>query len=255
MSGNTETSIFKNLMINILEKNIKDNTALNEKIKSAKLNFGPNFYVMIMEISQYISESNSLNAQLKSILPNSNIVLFKKNIVILLDIKDESSIDDKIIAKLENFLKENSMTMAISNKFSNILDMRKYYVQAYKTLKLANMLDIEGNLFIYENFKFYDLLNNIEKNINLKDFLNQAVLKLIDYDKEYNTEYFDTLKQYIKFNQNIGKTADEMFIHRNTLTYRLNKIKDILNIDFEDSETIFHVALSIKILEYLNKET
>ena len=57
----------------------------------------------------------------------------------------------------------------------------------------------------------------------------------------------------LKNNQNSTLTAKDLFIHRNTMLYRINKIKELTNIDFSNTEETFQVLLSYKIMNYINK--
>ena len=73
------------------------------------------------------------------------------------------------------------------------------------------------------------------------------------YDEINNTNYYHTLFLYLKNNQNSTLTAKDLFIHRNTMLYRINKIKELTNIDFSNTEETFQVLLSYKIMNYINK--
>jgi len=54
----------------------------------------------------------------------------------------------------------------------------------------------------------------------------------------------------LKNNQHLLKTANELFIHRNTMSYRIKKIFDIINIDLSCSETVFNLMMSYKVMAY-----
>ena len=49
---------------------------------------------------------------------------------------------------------------------------------------------------------------------------------LIDYDQKHNTQLEETLYQYLKFDSNQKAMAESLYMHRNTINYRLNKIKN-----------------------------
>ena len=59
------------------------------------------------------------------------------------------------------------------------------------------------------------------------------------------------MKAYIEEGGNVVQSANKLFIHRNTMNYRLNKIKEIGNIDLDNGDEIFGLSMSIKILDYL----
>ncbi len=72
---------------------------------------------------------------------------------------------------------------------------------------------------------------------------------LITYDNEKNTEYLDTLREYIAHNYNATETAKALNIHRQTMLYRLNKIEQISNLPLDSHENLFLIELCFRILE------
>ena len=67
----------------------------------------------------------------------------------------------------------------------------------------------------------------------------------IDDDKENNTEFLITLESYIDNFKNVSKSADVLNLHRNTMLYRMEKIKDILMMDLDDSEVVLNIQMGI----------
>ncbi|RJW44254.1 PucR family transcriptional regulator [Clostridiales bacterium TF09-2AC] len=70
-------------------------------------------------------------------------------------------------------------------------------------------------------------------------------------DKHYNTGLMSTLNQYLLYTRNITKVAAILNIHRNTLLYRLNRIKEITNLNLENGDEYIKMMLHIKIKEYI----
>ena len=63
--------------------------------------------------------------------------------------------------------------------------------------------------------------------------------------KSLKEEDYLTVKEYVYSHLNLNKTSSKLCIHRNTLTYRLNKISSILNIDFENDEQVINLLLTL----------
>ena len=61
-------------------------------------------------------------------------------------------------------------------------------------------------------------------------------------------ERVETLRVYLSNERSLVKAAKELFVHRNTLVYRINKILEILICDLEDSYTREYMRLSIRVL-------
>ena len=245
--------MYENLIVDILEKSVADEKTLNERMKSANCNFGDNLYLLIAEISHYNTTNtppNYLKQSLEQIFTEHKSLFYKDHILILVDLKKDSSINPDTKKKLVEFLEKHGIILAVSSSFHNILDMQNSYKQCKDTLDLTSILDLNGNIFFYEDLKFYHLLYNTDPNINLLNFCSDGLLKLIDYDKDNNTEYYKTLKAYIAADKNAVQTAKNMYIHRNTMNYRLNKIKEITNLNLDNGDEVFRLTMSMKILEF-----
>ena len=75
---------------------------------------------------------------------------------------------------------------------------------------------------------------------------------LLSYDAANGTNYYEILKQYFRNNFNIQKTAKALYIHRNTLTYRLQHLKELLKFDFDfenNTDALFTLYLCICVHE------
>jgi len=70
---------------------------------------------------------------------------------------------------------------------------------------------------------------------------------LVAYDNENNTELVGTLEAFFAQNTNVSRTAKALYVHRNTLTYRLQRIVEISGFDLDDAESrlAFQVALKV----------
>lgn len=71
----------------------------------------------------------------------------------------------------------------------------------------------------------------------------------IEYDKQNATNMVETLDYYFACNCNVSETAKALFIHRNTLIYRIDKIKSILGRDLKDSEERLLLQLGLRVYQ------
>lgn len=83
---------------------------------------------------------------------------------------------------------------------------------------------------------------------------HENLLKLKETDEENHSEYMKTLRAYLDENLNATRAAEELFIHRSTFLYRLEKIKEILQSDLDDPDEIFYLNFSFRLLEQEEEE-
>ncbi len=97
---------------------------------------------------------------------------------------------------------------------------------------------------------YYNLIAQIDNMDVLDDFVEASLGLLMKADQVRDSSLCDTLRQYLDHNCNAKETAEAMFLHRNTLNYRLSRIKEILKVDFDVLEDLVNLKLAFAIVEY-----
>ena len=136
------------------------------------------------------------------------------------------------------------LLFGISDPFSDILTIKKYYSQAKRVREIGPLLNMESGVLFFEKHKNTILIKSVAATENPELFVNEAIDKLIEHDRTENTEYVKTLDTYIRCGMNNDRTRSALNIHRNTLTYRLNKIEEILGHDLDNGEYVLNLYLS-----------
>ncbi len=122
--------------------------------------------------------------------------------------------------------------------------------EAAFTVKLAKFKG--KDCLSFTDLDAYRLLFNTHNRPLLESMRNHNLQALKDYDTAYNTALVETLRTYLSNNGNAVLTAQALFTHRNTVSYRLEKIKSILGEDLSSSQTIFNLTLAFYIDDYLS---
>ena len=107
-------------------------------------------------------------------------------------------------------------------------------------------------LYRYQDYTLVEMLELCRERENLMDFCSPMLLKLLDYDRENQTDLMNTLYEYLDCSQNTQLAAERLFIHKNTLLYRLNKIRSIIDNDLTYSWDLLLLSLSFRILILLD---
>ncbi|MCI8895333.1 MAG: hypothetical protein HFI41_11900 [Lachnospiraceae bacterium] len=105
-------------------------------------------------------------------------------------------------------------------------------------------------LYFFQDYILIEMLEICRKNENLMDFCNPRLLKLLAYDQKEGTDHMTTFYEFMENSLNVKQTADTLFVHKNTLIYRIEKIKSILGYDFSDSWENFTLYLSLRIVMF-----
>lgn len=157
-------------------------------------------------------------------------------------------ISGKILKQFnENELHAYLGISSIGRETSHIIQS---YKEAVNVIPLGNKVNPTEKIHNFEELRIYYLLNLSASRDELKSYTS-CLSPLLNSDKELQTEYLRTLEMIINTNFNLTKAAKEMFIHRNSIIYRFNKIKELINIDFENPAELLKVQIAIHSLKLL----
>lgn len=162
--------------------------------------------------------------------------------------KIASNIQQEVTLNL-NGMKIN---LGIGRYYESIENLPKSYKEALEALNLGKKIVGSGKVIHFNDLGIYKLLLDVTDKNQLKDFALNHLQPLIKQDKQHGTELMATMEAYLRNDKKIYKTAKELFVHRNTVRYRIKKISDILGIDMENGEILFNIYFSYKALKVVN---
>ncbi|MGH4125470.1 MAG: PucR family transcriptional regulator [Clostridium sp.] len=242
----------ENFLMDLLDEKIKDYNVLVEKLKTYGLNYKSNFTVIVLDIDKFDARDktpNYLSYKLEKLFYKRTHTYYENYIVVLYDYEREPFISAEQKQLIENFANENQILIGISNTFSNLLNCREYFEQGISSIKISGKMNITKNINYYKNIQAYDFINRASHTMEIESFIHPSLNILRDYDEENNTELYKTLYLYLKNNQNSVFAAKELFIHRNTVKYRLDKILELTDINLKNEDEAFQVLFSYKCLQ------
>ena len=92
------------------------------------------------------------------------------------------------------------------------------------------------------------MLRHFSETEDLTRYIHPAVLLLLKYDDQYKSKLLPTIREYITNNCSIKKTAEALFLHRNSVIYRLHKAEEISGLILNDPDTQFILRMSFLIM-------
>ncbi|SMB81613.1 PucR C-terminal helix-turn-helix domain-containing protein [Desulfonispora thiosulfatigenes DSM 11270] len=158
----------------------------------------------------------------------------------------------KIKKNVETKFLDISLSIGISKTVKEIGNFSTGYEEANQALTIGRKVLGSGKIYNFDDMGVYRILFSNQDNNSLNEFYKEYLEMLVQYDQKNNTDYVHTLEQYYKYNANVLLTAENLFMHRNTLNYRLKRIRQILNLDIDEPEIKLSLSIAIKIRHLLN---
>jgi DNA-binding PucR family transcriptional regulator len=128
--------------------------------------------------------------------------------------------------------------------------LKKSYLEALEVINAAKFIGTPEKLpFIYSKLGIFRYLETISKHHGMTGDNNKNLQILQKKDQESQTKLLQTLEIYLLNNCRIKPTAEQLFIHTNTLKYRINQIADLTSIDFDDFHTRIQLYIDLQLIK------
>lgn len=161
------------------------------------------------------------------------------------------SLEKDINNKLANFQKDKiEIFIGIGESVEGIEQIVNSFKQAKQILKALPKNRSLGKVGYYPMCGSWTLLSHLSNSNELTVPFLHLYLKKIN-DKRDSDELKKTLEAYIKHNGLLKKAANDLYIHQNTLKYRIEKIQYITGLDLTDSETLFNLTLALRLEHFM----
>lgn len=221
-------------------------------INEQDLCFISNLYVKDPSILNSLKKSLQLylkNYQIEAlsiIMNNHLLVLFHPN-----DLEQGAQMKisiKKIFTLMIDQYQNSSLRIGIGSTKANLIELKKSYSEALKCVNLSND---KTPIIDYDELGFTRLILDNKKNQEYLHYYDLFLKKIVDYDHENESNFLATIESYILNNGNINKTAQQLFVHRNTCIYRINKIQELFHLDIDDPYTRADILNCLCIARYM----
>ena len=144
------------------------------------------------------------------------------------------------------------VAIGISTVVDNIKDLAKAYQEAQVALEVGKVFETEKNIISYENLGIGRLIYQLPT--TLCEMFLQEVFKKGNNLESLDRETLMTIQCFFENNLNVSETSRKLFVHRNTLVYRLEKIRKLTGLDLREFEHAITFKVALMVRKYLNSK-
>ncbi len=214
--------------------------------------------VMIVE-TKHEKDSGALETVRTLFAPKSRdfiTAVDEKNIIIVKEVKPNETYEDlyKVARTVLDMLNTEAMSkvrIAMGTIVNEIKEVSRSYKEAKLALDVGKIFYSEKNVVAYNNLGIGRLIYQLPLPL-CKMFIKEIFggKSLEDFDEET----LSTINKFFENNLNVSETSRQLYIHRNTLVYRLDKLQKATNLDlriFEDAITFKIALMVVKYMKYM----
>lgn len=225
------------LLLSALNAEFANRTLFAQRFSGTELEKESLYRLVCINMSNFCSHTTAkrdFKVQLSEVFPRSWSLFYQKYVVLLVDVAQGEKLSDNW-KKSDDRLRKNGLFAGISDTFSDLYLLDQYYQQGINAEQLARSVKDSAHLAKYDQYKIHTLLDSISSQERWK-YLSSCLLDMQQTDQQSNTEYVATLYTYLMCDKSLTATAENLHVHRNTVVYRIGKIKQLFNIDFSDAQ-------------------
>ncbi len=141
-----------------------------------------------------------------------------------------------------------SVSIGIGTTVSSVKELAKSFKEAQAALEVGKVFDTDKTIVSYDNLGIARLIYQLPTTLCesfLKEVFKKGSIQSLDQ------ETLMTIQKFFENDLNVSKTADKLFVHRNTLVYRLEKIKRTTGLDLREFEQAIVFKIALMVNKYL----
>jgi purine catabolism regulator len=198
---------------------------------------------------------DSIAATLQGLSHGSGVVDFGNRVMVLYglqegwDSKAGKKASEKIAGTCCKELERQTpgrTLVGISRPAAGLLHAFFYVEQAKRALEYGRRDLLGGQLFHFDDLGLYRILVNSDE-AEIRQFQQDVLGQLIRYDEKNDSNLLETLDAILASDMNLVKAAQRMYIHYNTLRYRMNRIREVSGLDLKLPEHRLNLQVALKI--------
>ena len=217
---------------------------------------------------EQLHEVGVIEGELMHLLPDALIYRNMDQIVMIQQVdsdqteleyqKEMEEIEEVIQQSILYRKKDTDFQIGIGKSVEGYQRLKESYHEASQAIKYIEIIrlvtgDKNKSVVHYSNLGFFQIFGKVDDMTELERCIPETLKKLYLYDDEHKGELITTLQMYLKNKQSIRKTADAMFVHYRTISYRLEKIKQISGINFDNANEVLAVSNGLIIYKMLKE--
>lgn len=241
----------KDALFLVLDQDCDGEAKMREAVCKNQWDISDDFICLRIAIPQrerHNQTAGHLCQQIERAFPFCCAIEYDDEIAALADLSLNDRGENWFLENMDALLGKARSEASYGGPFRGLASIGTYYRQAELTMQMhRESRERRGpyaNICSFENYKLDFLLRNCSGDLPSASMIAPGVMALILYDEKTGSDYFKTLYQFLLCSRNITHAAKDLGIHRGTLLYRLQRIKEIADLSWEETQDAFMLLLS-----------
>lgn len=236
----------------LLEQKFTNTTMVEKRKQMLGWNEEPGYFVLTVFAENEVhfrKKAEFFALQVQKLFPYTRWAIEQTHMILLLAVATPRLELFGPSSELAALFRNNHMYGTLSNHFSDLLEMKKNYDQTLAIREFINIRNTETPIIHYSDYSLFHMAKILSDSYDIRDFYS-PIIKLIEkYDNDYHTPYLETLKEFLLHADNPTLCSENLCIHKNTFFYRMNKIRELFPVDFNDGLIRMHLLMTLELMK------
>jgi len=217
----------------------------------------------IQELKRRLTDAVRLQA--RTLLSNFLLGPRSDNVILFLGVSPDAmpeelpekalSLASRVQRYVKGLLPDLTVSVGVGRFKEDPATLSEAYSEAEVALEIGHRIHGPSSVSTFERTGTYKLLFRVlqEEPEELESFYAETLAPVVSYDSRYGTELISTLTTYLGNDASTARTASDLFAHRHTIRYRLDRVKELTRLDVDKSEDRERLTLGIKAMQLLGR--
>jgi sugar diacid utilization regulator len=242
---------FEVVLADILDKKLTDSQIIANNIQHFSWKLNDRYLcIKIINTQNEIDKMAIISTcnHIESVINGSYSFMYQECILLIVNLTSNGSSGDECLSLLASLIREGLFKAGVSTVYDNFAMLPYYYHQASLALEYGEKINSNFWCHRFDTYILQYMLDCCCTDFPGELLCPPGLRELIEYDAKNKTEFYKTLVVYLKNERHSIKTAHELFIHRSTLFYRIEKVEKILQVNLDDMDNRLYIGLCTHLL-------
>ncbi|MFM1655093.1 PucR family transcriptional regulator [Brevibacillus sp. B_LB10_24] len=160
--------------------------------------------------------------------------------------RESLEVADELYLRINSRLPAVELYIGVGGMTDKLSRIKDSFDMSRRALEAGRRVRRDRKIIHYSDIYVEDMLISLREHPALTSMYNQLLKPVREYDQENGTDLFKTLECYVRRGGNTKQVAEELFVHRNSVNYRLERIQSIVGADLGDPETRLRLDLILR---------
>ena len=240
--------LYEHFVVDWLEGTLRDPGYISSQLNALSFNADDLSVVAVIRLSVSSEFRREHLARLLEDRKGCRAVSHDGHVIALFQLKHHKE-KAAVLHKIKDICRSQRCHAAVSDVQDGFLDTPRAYRQARETMRICDAMGFEDAVVCYGDVAAYQPYLNFSSTEELEAFCHPAIMALREHDRTHAVQLLPTLSAFLKNDRDVQATADVLYVHRNTLSYRMKRIVELCPLDLNDFTVRHRLLESILIIE------